>query len=77
VIRRNLGLFCYAVGVAIPLAYAILAKWYLGMWGFSFPLDALGWVVTLLVTLPFWASALIIGWLLRRQPTQPSDKRVS
>ena len=75
--RRILGLVCYAIGVAIPIAYALLSKWYLGVWGFGFPLAPLGWVVTVLMTLPFWALAFIIGWILRQEPAQPSDKRVS
>ena len=74
--RRQVGLLCYAVGVAFPIAFGILAKWYLGVWGFAFPLDALGWIVIVLMTLPFSALFLIIGSMLRKDPSQPSNKRV-
>ena len=75
-IRRLVGLLCYAVGIALPIAFALLAKWYLGVWGFAFPLDATGWIVILLMTLPFSALLLIIGSMLRKDPTQQSNKRV-
>ena len=63
---RPLGLLCYAVGLAIPIAFAWLSQWYLGMWGFAFPLDAMGLFVIFLMTGPFSALFIIIGFMLRK-----------
>ncbi|NYF32230.1 hypothetical protein [Sphingopyxis sp. JAI108] len=65
--RRKVGLLLYAIGVALPIAFAILGKWYLGVWGFGFPLDPLGVFVILLMTGPFSALFFIIGFRLRRR----------
>ena len=73
---RLFGLLCYAVGVAIPIAFAWLSQWYLGVWGFGFPLDAMGWIVILLMTGPFTALFIIIGSMLRKKSGQQPTKRV-
>ena len=74
--RRLIGLFCYGAAVAIPLAFAFLSKWYLGVWGFAFPLDAMGWFVILLMTGPFSALFIIFGSMLRKGSGQHLQKRV-
>jgi hypothetical protein len=70
-----MALVSYAIGIAIPFAFALLSKWYLGVWGFSFPLDTIGWLFILMFTLPFSALFFIIGSMLRKEPgKQPSNR---
>ncbi len=63
--RRIIGLLLYGVGIALPIAFAIFGRWYASIWGFSFPLDPIGVFVILLMTGPFSALFLIIGFRLR------------
>ena len=70
--QRLVALLCYAIGIAIPLAFALFVKWYSGVWGFAFPFDVIGWLVILLMTFPFFAPFLLIGSKLRK--TQASNR---
>jgi hypothetical protein len=64
------------VAAAIPIAFAALTQWYLGVWGFGYPLDAIGWLVIIMVSFLFWGPVLVLGSRLRQKPIQPPDERV-
>lgn len=63
--RRKIGLFLYGLAIALPIALAMLSRWYLGVWGFRFALDPVGVLVILLMTGPFSALLFLIGSRLR------------
>lgn len=60
----------YGIGIALPIAFASLTRWFLGVWGFSFPIDPIGVLVFLLLTGPFSALFFIFGYRLRARPEE-------
>ena len=68
--QPRFGLLMYGIGTALPIAFAVISNWYLGVWGFSFPLDPIVVLVILLFTGPFSALFFIFGYRLRAGPNE-------
>ncbi len=66
-IRKLAEYSFYVLALMIPVGYAIVAKWYLGVWGFAFEFDPIGVFVILLQTGPFWALAIWLGLRIRKK----------